>query len=54
MAQDLTIREMFIQQLLTMNGISKDRAVAITEAYPTPKALFQAIAMGERNGQGGR
>ena len=44
---------MFIQQLMTMNSISKERAIAITETYPTPSSLFQAIARRESGVDGG-
>uniref|UniRef100_A0A336LYJ3 Crossover junction endonuclease MUS81 n=1 Tax=Culicoides sonorensis TaxID=179676 RepID=A0A336LYJ3_CULSO len=39
---DPTIQEIFIKQLLQLKGLSVDKAMAITDVYPTLKALYSA------------
>ena len=34
---------MFVKQLLQLKGLSVEKAVAITEMYPTPKLLSEAF-----------
>ncbi|KAJ7360130.1 Crossover junction endonuclease mus81 [Desmophyllum pertusum] len=38
----MTVSEVFAKQLMQLNGISPDKAVAILEKYPTPKRLLDA------------
>ncbi|XP_022219216.2 crossover junction endonuclease MUS81 [Drosophila obscura] len=40
----LTVREVFVQQLLQLHSLSLDRALAIVERYPTPRLLLDAYA----------
>ncbi|BFG00316.1 crossover junction endonuclease MUS81 [Drosophila madeirensis] len=40
----LTVREVFVQQLLQLHSLSMDRALAIVERYPTPRLLLDAYA----------
>ncbi|ANB15640.1 Mus81p [Sugiyamaella lignohabitans] len=37
-----TIREVFLKMLMTIRGVSWDKAVAIQKVYPTPRDLFDA------------
>lgn len=37
--KDYTVRDIFIKQILQLKGVSVDKALAITEKYPTPKVL---------------
>ncbi|XP_023245923.1 crossover junction endonuclease MUS81-like [Copidosoma floridanum] len=41
--KSFTVREMFMRQLLQLKGISVDKAMAITNVYPTPKTLTHAF-----------
>ena len=36
-AQVMTVSEIFAKQLMQLNGVSPDKAVAILEKYSTPK-----------------
>ncbi|XP_036332334.1 crossover junction endonuclease MUS81 [Rhagoletis pomonella] len=38
----LTVREIFVQQLLQLHSLSLEKALAIVEEYPTPRLLFDA------------
>ncbi|XP_017067624.1 crossover junction endonuclease MUS81 [Drosophila eugracilis] len=38
----LTVREVFVQQLLQLHSLSLERAMAIVERYPTPRCLLEA------------
>ncbi|XP_017087426.3 crossover junction endonuclease MUS81 [Drosophila bipectinata] len=38
----LTVREVFVQQLLQLHSLSLERAIAIVEIYPTPRLLLEA------------
>ncbi|XP_001354493.3 crossover junction endonuclease MUS81 [Drosophila pseudoobscura] len=38
----LTVREVFVQQLLQLHSLSMERALAIVELYPTPRLLLDA------------
>lgn len=38
----LTVREVFVQQLLQLHSLSLERAIAIVELYPTPRLLLEA------------
>ncbi|XP_061393279.1 crossover junction endonuclease MUS81 [Musca vetustissima] len=38
----LTVREVFVQQLLQLHSLSLERAMAIVELYPTPRCLMEA------------
>ncbi|XP_067634192.1 crossover junction endonuclease MUS81 [Eurosta solidaginis] len=38
----LTVREIFVQQLLQLHSLSLEKALAIVELYPTPRLLFDA------------
>ncbi|XP_054740174.1 crossover junction endonuclease MUS81 [Anastrepha obliqua] len=38
----LTIREIFVQQLLQLHSLSLEKALAIVEVYPTPRLIFDA------------
>ncbi|KAH8339542.1 hypothetical protein KR074_005727 [Drosophila pseudoananassae] len=40
----LTVREVFVQQLLQLHSLSLERAIAIVEVYPTPRLLLEAYA----------
>ncbi|KAH8387370.1 hypothetical protein KR093_006651 [Drosophila rubida] len=40
----LTVREVFVQQLLQLHSLSLDRALAIVEVYATPRLLLDAYA----------
>ncbi|XP_017114434.1 crossover junction endonuclease MUS81 [Drosophila elegans] len=40
----LTVREVFVQQLLQLHSLSLDRAMSIVERYPTPRCLLEAYA----------
>ncbi|XP_034489983.1 crossover junction endonuclease MUS81 [Drosophila innubila] len=40
----LTVREVFVQQLLQLHSLSLDRALAIVEHYATPRLLLDAYA----------
>lgn len=40
----LTVREVFVQQLLQLHSLSLDRALAIVERYATPRLLLDAYA----------
>ncbi|KAI8034538.1 crossover junction endonuclease MUS81 [Drosophila gunungcola] len=40
----LTVREVFVQQLLQLHSLSLDRAMSIVERYPTPRCLLDAYA----------
>lgn len=37
-----TIRDMFNRQLVSLKSLSIDKALAITEVYPTPQSLIKA------------
>jgi len=39
----LTVREMFAKQLMQLKGVSTERALAITQNYPTPCLLLAAF-----------
>ncbi|XP_068154795.1 crossover junction endonuclease MUS81 [Drosophila tropicalis] len=39
----LTVREVFLQQLLQLHSLSLERALAIVELYPTPRLLIDAF-----------
>lgn len=39
---DLTVREVFVQQLLQLHSLSFDKALAIIAIYPTPRCLIDA------------
>lgn len=38
----LTVREVFVQQLLQLHSLSLERAMAIVDLYPTPRCLMDA------------
>lgn len=40
--RNFTIRDMFNRQLVCLKSLSIDKALAITEVYPTPHSLTQA------------
>lgn len=40
--RNFTIRDMFNRQLVTLKSLSIDKALAITEVYPTPRSLLSA------------
>ncbi|ALC48154.1 mus81 [Drosophila busckii] len=40
----LTVRELFVQQLLQLHSLSLDRALAIVKRYATPRLLLDAYA----------
>ncbi|XP_031625049.1 crossover junction endonuclease MUS81 [Contarinia nasturtii] len=40
--RNFTIRDMFNRQLVSLKTLSIDKALAITEVYPTPKSLLSA------------
>jgi crossover junction endonuclease MUS81 len=40
--KDLTVREIFMKQLLQLRFLSLDKAQAITQMFPTPRSLFLA------------
>ncbi|XP_016937274.2 crossover junction endonuclease MUS81 [Drosophila suzukii] len=42
----LTVREVFVQQLLQLHSLSLERAMAIVERYPTPRCLLEAYEVG--------
>lgn len=42
--KNFTIKDMFIRQLVSLKSLSVEKALAITEQYPTPHSLFQAYA----------
>lgn len=39
---DLSVREIFIQQLLQLHSLTLEKALAITDIYPSPKSLLEA------------
>nr|XP_014087519.1 crossover junction endonuclease MUS81 [Bactrocera oleae] len=41
----LTVREIFVQQLLQLHSLSLEKALAIVEVYPTPRLLFDAYEL---------
>ncbi|XP_018805079.1 PREDICTED: crossover junction endonuclease MUS81 [Bactrocera latifrons] len=41
----LTVREIFVQQLLQLHSLSMEKALAIVEVYPTPRLLFDAYKL---------
>eukprot|EP00045_Choanoeca_perplexa_P012384 m.134895 g.134895 ORF g.134895 m.134895 type:complete len:726 (+) comp15985_c0_seq3:128-2305(+) len=41
--KELTIQEMFAQQLLTLSGITVEKLKAIVTQYPTPRSLIDAL-----------
>lgn len=45
--QNLKIHEMFIKQLVQLKGLSAEKAVAITQKYPTPRDLMTAFKKSE-------
>lgn len=45
------VNQMFVRQLLQLNGISVEKALAIVERYPTPKVLVNALNNVESNGE---
>lgn len=40
--RNFTIRDMFNRQLVCLKSLSIEKALAITEIYPTPRSLIQA------------
>ncbi|XP_044761117.1 crossover junction endonuclease MUS81 [Coccinella septempunctata] len=46
--KNFTVKEMFIRQLLQIKGLSVDKAFAIVEEYPTPRALKDMIIENEK------
>lgn len=42
--KNFTIKDMFIRQLVSLKSLSVEKALVITEQYPTPCSLFQAYA----------
>lgn len=40
--RNFTIRDMFNRQLVSLKTLSIDKALAITEIYPTPRSLISA------------
>ncbi|XP_030378402.1 crossover junction endonuclease MUS81 [Scaptodrosophila lebanonensis] len=50
----LTVREVFVQQLLQIHSLSLERALAIVERYPTPRLLLDAYAVCETAAEGRR
>lgn len=40
--RNFTIRDMFNRQLVSLKTLSIDKALAITEVYPTPRSLISA------------
>lgn len=44
----LTVTETFIKILLQLKGMSVDKALAITQKYPTPRSLIHAYAQCDR------
>lgn len=42
--RNFTIRDMFNRQLVSLKSLSIDKALAITEVYPTPSSLIKAYA----------
>lgn len=40
--RNFTIRDMFNRQLVALKTLSIDKALAITEVYPTPRSLLSA------------
>lgn len=40
--RNFTIRDMFNRQLVSLKSLSIDKALAITEVYPTPQSLLSA------------
>lgn len=41
-ARNFKIRELFMRQLVQLKTLSIDKAIAITEIYPTPRCLIDA------------
>lgn len=42
--KNFTVGDMFVRQLVSLKSLSVEKALAITERYPTPQQLFQAYA----------
>lgn len=40
--RNFTVRDMFNRQLVSLKSLSIDKALAITEVYPTPRCLLTA------------
>lgn len=40
--KNFTIRDLFLRQLIQLKSLSIDKALAITEHYPTPQSLIRA------------
>jgi crossover junction endonuclease MUS81 len=38
----LTLRDLFVKMLMTIRGVSGEKAAEIVKVFPTPKALFDA------------
>ncbi|XP_037941944.1 crossover junction endonuclease MUS81-like [Teleopsis dalmanni] len=47
----LTVREVFVQQLLQLHSLSMEKALAIVDVYATPKQLFDAFEACASNGE---
>lgn len=45
----MTVRDMFIRQLLQVRGLSVHKAFAIVEHYPSPKLLINAFRRSENS-----
>ncbi|KAL8931711.1 MAG: hypothetical protein Q9216_007100, partial [Gyalolechia sp. 2 TL-2023] len=51
-----TLRDVFLHMLMTTKGLTGDKAIAIQQSYPTPRALVAAFAAckGTNNGDEGK
>ncbi|XP_058796411.1 crossover junction endonuclease MUS81 isoform X2 [Phymastichus coffea] len=47
--KQFTVREMLIKQLVQLKGMSAEKAIGITELYPTPLILAEAFRNGDKN-----
>lgn len=46
--QNFQVKEIFMKQLLQLYGLSVEKASAITQLYPTPRLLFDALHVEDR------
>ncbi|KAF9914675.1 Crossover junction endonuclease mus81 [Lobosporangium transversale] len=42
-SETIVVRDTFVKMLMTIRGISSEKAMEIARAYPTPRAMFSAL-----------
>lgn len=45
----LTVRDLYLRMLMTVRGVSAEKAAALMKRYPTPKALLEAYCSSNAN-----